>query len=259
MVQRMHTRQRAQYLGSVVICWCSTCSAVVASSPRNRANSLQSNGAITSLPVVAWIPQAAWIASGLLPAHEPYRHNGPSRAATVLPWPSGFSPSYMKFGAGSWRDVIVARRTRKSSASFDAPAMVSLREPVGLMGFAACCRISFELIAPGRRRVRTAASPPFIPGGSGPSPRASWRQRARWLPAPPKIAVQIYSQGLMTQMTACRTSRWRRRSPGLRTRLKATCAREVATLLPFLPGDVNRITTFRSGATENAACEGSSR
>jgi hypothetical protein len=72
-----------------------------------------------------------WIASALLPAHEPYRHNGPSRAATVLPWPSGFSPSYMKFGTGSWRDVIVARRTRKSSASFDAPAMVSLRELAG--------------------------------------------------------------------------------------------------------------------------------
>jgi len=34
----------------------------------------------------------------------------------------------MKFGTGSWRDVIVARRTRKSSASSDAPAMVSLRE-----------------------------------------------------------------------------------------------------------------------------------
>jgi hypothetical protein len=37
----------------------------------------------------------------------------------------------MKLGTGSWRDVIVARRTRKSSASFDAPAMVSLRELAG--------------------------------------------------------------------------------------------------------------------------------
>ena len=121
-------RTRAQYVGSMIICWCSTCSAVVASSPRNKANSLRSNGAITSRPVVTAIPRAAWIASALLPAHQPYRHNGPSRAATVLPWPSGFSPSYMKFGTGSWRDVIVARRTRKSSASSDAPAMVSLRE-----------------------------------------------------------------------------------------------------------------------------------
>jgi hypothetical protein len=48
-----------------------------------------------------------------------------------LPWPSGFSPSYMKLGTGSWRDVIVARRTRKSSASFDAPALASLRELAG--------------------------------------------------------------------------------------------------------------------------------
>ena len=137
-VQRMRTQQRAQYVGSMIICWCCTCSAVVASSPRNRANSLQSNGAITSLPVVTAIPRAAWIASAL-PAHEPYRHNGPSRAATVLPWPSGFSPSYMKLGTGSRRDVIVARRTRKSSASFDAPAMVSLRELAGHQKYRTSC------------------------------------------------------------------------------------------------------------------------
>ena len=148
VVQRMRTRQRAQYVGSMIICWCSTCSAVVASSPRNRANSLQSNGAITSLPVVTAIPRAAWIASALLPAHEPYRHNGPSRAATVLPWPSGFSPSYMKFGTGSWRDVIVARRTRKSSASFDAPAMVSLRELAGHQKY------QKRKWPPGLRRIR---------------------------------------------------------------------------------------------------------
>jgi hypothetical protein len=49
--------------------------------------------------------------------------------------------------------------------------------------------------------------------------------------APPKIAVQIYSQGLMTQMTVRhmqgepleKTLAW------LRARLKATCAREAAT------------------------------
>src|SRR2546425_2303030 len=44
VVQRMRARQRAQYVGSMIICWCSTCSAVVASSPRNRANYLQNNG-----------------------------------------------------------------------------------------------------------------------------------------------------------------------------------------------------------------------
>jgi hypothetical protein len=42
-----------------------------------------------------------------------------------LPWPSGFSPSYMKFGTGSWRNVIVAPRSRKSSASFVAGSLVS--------------------------------------------------------------------------------------------------------------------------------------
>jgi hypothetical protein len=130
VVQRMRTLSPAQYVGSMIICWCSTCSAVVASSPRNRVNSSQSSGAITSFPIVTAIRPAAWIVSALQPAHEPYRHNGPSRAATVLPWPSGFSPSYMKFGTGSWRNVIVAPRSRKSSPSFEAPAMVSLRELV---------------------------------------------------------------------------------------------------------------------------------
>ena len=150
----------------MIICWCSTCSAVVASSPRNRANSLQSNGVITSLPVVTAIPRAAWIASALLPAHEPYRHNGPSRAATVLPWPSGFSPSYMKFGTGSWRDVIVARRTRKSSASFDAPAMASLRELAGHQKCAARSTTSPRTT----RSTREASDPPDehpISGNSG--------------------------------------------------------------------------------------------
>jgi hypothetical protein len=92
-----------------------------------QVNSSQRSGAITSFPIVTAIRPAAWIVSALQPALKPYRHNGPSRAATVLPWPSGFSPSYMKFSTGGWRDVIVARRSRKSSASFEA-AMVSLRE-----------------------------------------------------------------------------------------------------------------------------------
>jgi len=59
----------------------------------------------------------------------------------------------MKFGTGSWRDVIVARRSRKSSVSFDAPAITGA--PVA---------------AEGNRKV--------------------WPERS--------IAVQIYSQGLIT-------------------------------------------------------------
>ncbi|MGY4289730.1 hypothetical protein ACVWXO_008996 [Bradyrhizobium sp. LM2.7] len=151
VVQRMRTRQRAQYVGSMIICWCSTCSGVVASSPRKRANSLQSNGATTSLPVVTAIPRAARIASALLPAHESYRHNGPSRAATVLPWPSGFSPSYMKFGTGSWRDVIVARRSRKSSASLRRRLWVSLR-----LSLRVRCQLTSLLWG---NRARSAAGP----------------------------------------------------------------------------------------------------
>ena len=138
VVQRMRTLSPAQYVGSMIICWCSTYSAVLASSPRNRVNSSQSSGAIASFPIVTAIRPAAWIVSALQPAHEPYRHNGPSRAATLLPWPSGFSPSYMKFGTGSWRDVIVARRGRKSSASFEVAAMVLLRELAGHQKYRTC-------------------------------------------------------------------------------------------------------------------------
>src|SRR2546423_6240080 len=51
VVQHRRTRQRAQDVGSMMILLVSTRSAVVASSPRNGANSLQSGGAITSFPV----------------------------------------------------------------------------------------------------------------------------------------------------------------------------------------------------------------
>ena len=138
VVQRIRALSPAQYVGSMIICWCSTCSAVVTSSPRSRVNSSQSSGAITSFPIVTAIRPAAWIVSALQPAHETCRHNGPSRAAPVLPWPSGFSPSYMKFGTGSWRSVIVAPRSRKSSASLEAPAMVSLRELAGHQKYRTC-------------------------------------------------------------------------------------------------------------------------
>ena len=121
VVQRMRTLSPAQYVGSMIICWCSTCRAVVASSPRNRVNSSQSSGAITSFPIVTAIRPAAWI---VWRCSQRIRHNGPSHAATVLPRSSRFSPSYMRVGTGSWRDVIVARRSRKSSAGFEAPALV---------------------------------------------------------------------------------------------------------------------------------------
>src|SRR5207248_8238373 len=85
-------RDNVRNVGSMIICWCCTCSAVVASSPRNRANSLQSSGAITSFAVVATNTTGGLDRIALQPAHEPYRHNGPSRAATVLPWPKRVFP-----------------------------------------------------------------------------------------------------------------------------------------------------------------------
>ncbi len=193
VAQRMPTRA-IRWLDD--LCRCSTCSAVVASSPRNMVNSSQSSGATTSFPIVAAIRPAARIVSAL--QHEPRSHNGPSRAATVLPWPSGFSPSYMKFSTGSWRDLIVARRSRKSSASFDAPAMVSLRLSLRVRGQLTSLLWGNRARSPAGPKGRFA---PFIPffWRSGPSPRASRRQRACW-----------------------RTCRSRRQSKGWWPRAKAT-------------------------------------
>jgi hypothetical protein len=64
--------------------------------------------------------------TAMQPAHEPYRHTGPLHAAMVLPSPSEFSPSYRKAGTGMLRDVIVAGRSRKSSASFGTPAIAAV-------------------------------------------------------------------------------------------------------------------------------------
>jgi hypothetical protein len=64
--------------------------------------------------------------AAMKPAHEPYRHTGPLHAAMALPSPSEFSPSYRKLRTGMLRDVIVAGRSRKSSASFGTPAIVAV-------------------------------------------------------------------------------------------------------------------------------------
>jgi len=66
--------------------------------------------------------------------------SAPSRAALLLPLPSEFSSSYEKLGTECWRDVIVAGRSRKSSATFATQAIVLLREPaaVRLMSLARC-------------------------------------------------------------------------------------------------------------------------
>jgi hypothetical protein len=72
--ERMRTFPRAQHVVSMIICWCSD----------------------------------HWRLDRVGAEAKPCRHIGLSRTATVLPWPSGFSPSYMKFGTGSSRNIIVA-------------------------------------------------------------------------------------------------------------------------------------------------------
>jgi hypothetical protein len=137
VVQRMRTLSPAQYLVDdyLLVFDLQRRSGEFAA---KRGELFAESGAITSFPIVTAMRPAAWIVPALQPAHEPYRHNGLSRAAKVLPWPSGFSPSCMKFGTGSWRDVIVARRSRKSRASFEALAMVSLRELAGHQKYRTC-------------------------------------------------------------------------------------------------------------------------
>ena len=108
IVQRMRTFSRAQHVVSTIICWC--------------CHSSHVGGDFG-------VKQGEFFAEQLLqPAHEPYRIQAPSRAAVVLPSPSGFSPSYRKLWYLCWRDVIFAGRRRKSSASFGQPAIVSLRK-----------------------------------------------------------------------------------------------------------------------------------
>ena len=104
VVQGLRTFWRAHDVVSTIICWCCHPSGVGGD---------------------FGVKQGEFFAGQLrLPAHEPYRIPVPSRAAVVLPSPSGFSPSYGKPWYLSWRDVIVAGRSRKSSASFGMPAIV---------------------------------------------------------------------------------------------------------------------------------------
>src|SRR5437764_14443233 len=67
--------------------------------------------------------QGQWFArQAAPPAHQPYRHIATSRAAVVLPWPGGFSPSCGRLGTGMLARLIVAGRRRKSRATFGTPA-----------------------------------------------------------------------------------------------------------------------------------------
>ena len=100
VVQGMRTLWRAHDVVSTIACW--------------RSHPSDGDGEFG-------VKQGEFFAEQLLqPAHEPYRIPVPSRAAVVLPSPSGFSPSYRKPWYLSWRKVIVAGRSRKSSASLDA-------------------------------------------------------------------------------------------------------------------------------------------
>jgi hypothetical protein len=90
MVQRLRTLSRAQHVGSTIICWCS------------RASDVGGDFGVK---------QGEFFAEQLLqPAHEPYRIPGPSRAAVVLPSPSGFSPSCGELGTG----MLTRRHCRRS-------------------------------------------------------------------------------------------------------------------------------------------------
>jgi len=96
VVQRLRTFPRAQHVVSTIICWC--------------FHWFDAGGDFG-------VKEGEFFAEQLLQrAHEPYRIPVPSHAAVVLPSPREFSPSYGKLWYLCWRGVIVAGRSRKSSA-----------------------------------------------------------------------------------------------------------------------------------------------
>jgi hypothetical protein len=97
----MRTLSRAHDVVSTIVCWCSHPSSVGGNFGAKK--------------------RGFFAEQALQPAHEPYRHTGTlPRAAVVLPSLSEFSPSYKTWCRKYWRNVIVAGRSRKSSAPFDA-------------------------------------------------------------------------------------------------------------------------------------------
>ena len=102
----------------------------------------------------------------------------------------------------------------------------------------------------GRGRARPRARSTTIPT------RTITRScRSRQQPAPPKIAVQIYTQAIMTKMIVrlMQGEAWRRRWPGPRARSKASCGPELArhSQLPQARADATRRgSRMPSNATE---------
>jgi hypothetical protein len=104
----MRTFPRAQHVVSTIICWCFHASSVCGDFGARQGE--------------------FFAEQALQPAHRPYRHIGTLPRSSGLPSPSEFSPSYRKLVPECWRDVILAGRSRKSSATFGTPAIVSLGE-----------------------------------------------------------------------------------------------------------------------------------
>jgi hypothetical protein len=105
----MRTFPRAQHVVSTIICWCFRASSV--------------SGDFGARQGEFFAEQA------LEPAHEPYRHIGTlPRAAAVCRRRASFPRLIESLVPECWRDVILAGRSRKSSATFGTPAIVSLGE-----------------------------------------------------------------------------------------------------------------------------------
>jgi hypothetical protein len=122
-----------------------------------------------------------------------------------LPWPSGFSPSYMKFGTGSWRDVIVARRSRKSSASLRRRLWVSLRLSLRVRG-------QLTSLLWGNR------------AGSPAGPKGGFATLHSFL-----LGIWSFAKSSRRQRACWRTCRSRRQSKRWRPRAEATTFRPSTT------------------------------
>jgi len=111
----MRAFSRAQRVVSTIICWCSHAGTGMAISARNRLNSSQSSGAIYGDAIGGLYGIGA-----LQPGYEAYRHTGLLHAAMVLRRRASFPRLIESLVPECLRNLIVAGRSRKSSAALVA-------------------------------------------------------------------------------------------------------------------------------------------
>jgi hypothetical protein len=123
----------AQHVVSTIICWCSLTSDADGNFSAKKLDSSQVGHCSRRINHTAI--------------------SAPSRAAVVLPLPSGFSRLMESLVPECWRDPIVAGRCRKSSTSFVASGLCQLRHQFA--GHMVASMYLYWLDPEGRTALRT--------------------------------------------------------------------------------------------------------